>query len=460
VIVTPLAYDRAWNNRDHNMVRAFDGMGCRLTVLYQALNRSTSLTGVLGDTFGFRISDREEGAVRYVRVDPLFNYFAGYRSGLDARALGDGRRVTSWHRAVRVLSPLGALRSLFFVPCMLWAAWRRCPRPQDVCVGFGPLGAAVGWLLRAAGRVTLLVYEDRDFEPGLYPDRVRRWVTARIEAAMARRADLVISVGHRLAHLRRSQTAKPVHVVHNGVDWDLYERARASGARSGNRLLHVGNLVPWSGVEVGIRAMPRILAEFPDASFTIVGGGSPGYERFLERLIRDLNLEEHVHLTGPRPNRDIPELLGGAAVGLANSEPVEYRRYAFPLKVLEYMAGGLPTIATEDTEAADMVSRYDCGLAAAYRADAVGAAVTRILADPGLRERFRANAIRHSSELRWERLLARELQLIRDRLDEVCGPHAGLPSRPSRSTLLDGAQPRAGGAGRPGGWPGMPRVRG
>ena len=60
-----------------------------------------------------------------------------------------------------------------------------------------------------------------------------------------------------------------------------------------------------------------------------------------------LAAEPNVHLLGPRPYERLPEVLRGADAGL-----IPYVRSAltdsiFPMKVYEYLAAGLPVVATE-----------------------------------------------------------------------------------------------------------------
>ena len=96
-------------------------------------------------------------------------------------------------------APLAALRDLFFVPCAALAVARHAPRPIDLCLGFGPWGALTGLLLRSLGRVRRVVYQDRDYEPGLLDDRFRRkwnYYLAYCEAAFALRNISVLQTVH------------------------------------------------------------------------------------------------------------------------------------------------------------------------------------------------------------------------------------------------------------------------
>ena len=315
------------------------------------------------------------------------------------------------HRLVRLLAPLAVLRDVFFTPCFVGVAVARPPRRFDVCLGFGPWGGLVGLVLRKMGKVRVLVYEDRDYEPGLMPDRLRRWYTAAVERFVQKRADLVICVGRQLAALRHEQSKLTSCLIPGGIEWGRFEAARQkSGA--GHTLVYVGTVTSWSGVEQNIRAMPLLLKSVPDARLLIVGTGFAEYMTFLKQLAAERGVTEAVEFAGPQPHERVPEFLARAAVGLANSEPVPFRRYACPLKLIEFMAAGLPTIVTEGTEAADMVRHHDVGVVAQFDVESIAEAMRRLLTDADARRRFRANAVRESRAFDWDSLVAREHELI------------------------------------------------
>ncbi|HWI14146.1 MAG TPA: glycosyltransferase, partial [Burkholderiales bacterium] len=101
-----------------------------------------------------------------------------------------------------------------------------------------------------------------------------------------------------------------------------------------------------------------------------------------------------------------------------------FRRYAFPLKVVEYMAAGLACIGTRNTETADLLQRYDCGIAVPFRADALAVAVRTLAQDGALRARLQHHAREAAGHFQWETLAAREYEIVRRalsaRASEAC----------------------------------------
>lgn len=412
LVVTTLDLEAAPNNSEHNRIRYYVRHGWQVTAIYKTMNRSRRLRHLLPDTLLASTRVYAADGAQRVAVDPPFNYFAGLgrEAGVWRADAGSARRTWK-QRGLRLLAPLAVLRDVFTTPWLIWAAFRRVPGKLDVALGVGPwAGLAAVWL-RRLGKVRRVVYVDRDFEAGLMPDRLRASYTAAVERHAIRRSDQVVSAGRMLSERRLRETGVTTCVVGNGVDWDRFDEAR-SRASDEAALIHVGNVMPWSGVECAIEAMPAILAGAPDATLTVVGAGLPGYVEHLEARVRELRLEDSVRFLGLRPAAELPGLLARASLGLAHSEPVDFRRYAMPLKLLEYMAAGLPAIVTEETEAADAVKRYGCGVAIPYDADSLAHAVLDLLGDGAKRAEMRANASRHGPELDWSRVLEREGRVV------------------------------------------------
>src|SRR5213078_962634 len=77
----------------------------------------------------------------------------------------------------------------------------------------------------------------------------------------------------------------------------------------------------------------------PDASFAIVG---PEYTDV--SLLRG---HGNIYLLGPRPHTDIPGYIKGFDVGLVPYRDSEYTASVYPVKLNEYLAMGVPVVATD-----------------------------------------------------------------------------------------------------------------
>lgn len=413
LIITQLDIEKMFNTTVEQHARGYTRHGCMVTLLYKALNQVGGLRQLIVDSCLCRFRERPDPELECFRFDPFFNYFAGYRADAEARPSITSSDTPIRLRLIRVLSPLSAIRDLFTVPCAVVATVLTRQGPWQVCVGVGPWGGLVAWILKRLRRTQYVVYQDIDYEPGQVPYRFRAWYTAAIERFCISQADLVCSVGFLLAERRRRESNREVHVIPNGVDWARFSLSRDT-MPVGHTLVYVGNVADWAGLEYAIQALPSIHDSFPDARLRIVGDGLPSYVDGLRALVHELDLDDCVEFMGQRQPEELPILLAGGSIGLANSKPTLFRKYACPIKVMEYMAAGLPVIATRGTEAEAILERYSCGLSVDYAAEAMVEAVLSIFSEPDLHQSMRSNGIRASEAMNWDKLVTQEMELVRD----------------------------------------------
>jgi glycosyltransferase involved in cell wall biosynthesis len=81
----------------------------------------------------------------------------------------------------------------------------------------------------------------------------------------------------------------------------------------------------------------------PEWSFAFVGPIGPGDPR---TDVSALTAEPNVHLLGPRSYAELPAVLRTADAGLIPYARNQLTGSIFPMKVYEYLAAGLPVVAT------------------------------------------------------------------------------------------------------------------
>ena len=101
-----------------------------------------------------------------------------------------------------------------------------------------------------------------------------------------------------------------------------------------------------------LRAAQKVLRKIPDAHFVLAGEGD--LKNDLENLARELKIESNTHFIG-RCTR-VPELLAVSSVGVLTSFAE-----GFSNSILEYMAAGLPVVATAVGGAAEAIIETETG---------------------------------------------------------------------------------------------------
>ena len=142
-------------------------------------------------------------------------------------------------------------------------------------------------------------------------------------------------------------------------------------------VLRLGNLTPGRGVEQLVEAM----CEVSHAHLVLLGRGSsgPGIGALAERL----GLPDRVHLLAPVPEPEVVGYAASADVGVSPAIPASLNdAYSLPNKLFQYMAAGIPVVASDFPHLREIVSGSGAGVNVdATRADLLAAALRDVLAD-------------------------------------------------------------------------------
>jgi glycosyltransferase involved in cell wall biosynthesis len=213
-----------------------------------------------------------------------------------------------------------------------------------------------------------------------------------LEADLCRRADLVVTTSRTLCQTR-AQFNPGTYWIPNGADVEHFAtpaRPAPELASLGHPIVgFVGGLSEW--VDLGLVA--HLARQRPAWIFVLVGpigiDTSP------------VNPLPNVHLLGPRAYADLPAYLAAMDVALIPFARTEVTFHADPIKAYEYLAAGVPVVATD----MPALRRLDHVLTLASSPHDFLTGVTVALAagrESGRAER-QAEAERHSWSSRFER---------------------------------------------------------
>lgn len=126
-------------------------------------------------------------------------------------------------------------------------------------------------------------------------------------------------------------------------------------ARDAKHLLFVGRLVEKKGLDVLLRALPRVIKEHPLTRLTVVGHGP--LEGDMKTLAAELGVADHVHFTGPVPHKGLPDLYRKASIFVAPfREARSGDREGLGLVLVEALACGCPVIASDIPATRDVLA--------------------------------------------------------------------------------------------------------
>lgn len=153
-------------------------------------------------------------------------------------------------------------------------------------------------------------------------------------------ADKIISVSPTFKEIIKNKFNKKSIYIPNIVDTDIFQYNPAKKKDNDEfNFVSVGNLIKHKRMHHTIKAFNKAFKNNPKVKMTIIGGGPE--KRNLESLIKDLNLEDRVSLTGRIERKKIAEHFKYSDVFILAS-----KGETFGVAFIEAMASGLPVIAT------------------------------------------------------------------------------------------------------------------
>lgn len=139
----------------------------------------------------------------------------------------------------------------------------------------------------------------------------------------------------------------------------LFEPLSSTASKSRD-LVYVGRLSEPRGVFLMLEAL-SLLNSRKVQLFLAGAFDNSDTKRQVERSIHTKGLEQMVHLAGTIPYDQVPSYLARSKVGLVPLQPIPQYNNAIPTKMFEYMACGLPVVASDLPPIRRFIGSLDCG---------------------------------------------------------------------------------------------------
>jgi glycosyltransferase involved in cell wall biosynthesis len=256
-----------------------------------------------------------------------------------------------------------------------------------------PLPAVL--IARLLGKPVLLNYHS-----GEAPDHLRRSAVAR---AILKHVDATV-VQSRFLHDIFASFAIPSTIIPNNVDTEQFQFRRRETIRP--RIVSTRSFESLYNVSCTLRAFRLIQDRYPDATLTLVGGGSE--ESALRQLSEHLALQ-HVTFAGRISPENIWRCYADADIFLQTPEIDN-----MPCSVLEAFASGCAVVSTRAGGVPTILSDQVHGLLVPLSDHAAAAAaVLRLLEEPGLATTLTRAAFATCAGYEWSSVRRQWLDLYR-----------------------------------------------
>jgi glycosyltransferase involved in cell wall biosynthesis len=264
-----------------------------------------------------------------------------------------------------------------------------------------------------------VILDVHDLMPELYSSKFglgdRHWVIRLLKAIERRSigfADraMAVHLPHLDALVGHGNPREKFTVLMNVPDPSLFRLRRAPPPASPFTMIYHGTVGSRHGLDIAVRAAALARATLPDLELRIVGDGD--FFPQVRAVVEELGVQDVVRLDqGFVPMEQLLPTIRDASVGLVPILDDPFTRYMLPVKLLEYVALGIPVIVSDTPT---IRSHFDDGMVCfAAPGDPADLARKMIeMRDPARQARVAAAASRFTAEHTWEQERTRYLSLV------------------------------------------------
>ena len=232
--------------------------------------------------------------------------------------------------------------------------WKMIINKVDIVLSYSIGPSTIPLLFLCKKNKKPFVFHSFDVLHHLVKLRLKMPIVRLLEKIVYSNADIIVTISPSLN--RYIQTLgvsnEKCYFIPPGVNINLFKPTNNSdqlrekwGLNKDDKVvLFVGRLFEFSGLDMIVKSMPRILKSIPNAKLIIVGDGP--LESKLVMLKKILNLDGTVKLLGKQPYFLVPEIMSISDLCINPFKPHIISDFAFPSKIIEYMACGKAVLAT------------------------------------------------------------------------------------------------------------------
>jgi glycosyltransferase involved in cell wall biosynthesis len=264
---------------------------------------------------------------------------------------------------IHVPNNLPKLIKGFSVITMLKYAWKPAKRGDLLFTNFRCVISSIPTIILSKIFNKPVISDYLDIDP-LIPDAIYRYV--------AQNSDIIFAISPQLTQKAKAYGCKNAYYISNFVD---VERFRVFDEKRNQRRVELGiknqDIVIgyagsfWfvEGIPVLMDAFNELKNTYPNIKLAIMGGvNSTDIDTDVEKLVKEMGLEDRVILIPRQKGADVPEFLSAFDILCCPKINCDVNRLIIPVKIIEYLSMGLPTIASAVGGICDVICDKQDGL--------------------------------------------------------------------------------------------------
>ena len=310
-----------------------------LEILYISFG---SISGWLGSTAGLKNMlhiFKELG----LKINIIGYSFYSDKLYIEHKNINSSSKSTTVH----LPSSLPDLLKAFAIFPVFIYAWKFCKNSDIIFAEFYTILTAFPAVILGKIFSTPVILNYVDTESKHVPDFVYKYVV--------KNSDVVFAISPYLVDRAKNYGCKNVVYLPPFVDTTLFNLDTNDRKRIREDLRiedkdivigYAGSFWYVEGIPNLLRAFKRILNRHSNIKMIIIGGVKNKSCDDIPKLVKDLNMEDKVTIVPPQPHEEVPKFLSACDVTCCPKIDCEINRAANPIKVVEYLSMGLPTVCS------------------------------------------------------------------------------------------------------------------
>ncbi len=231
------------------------------------------------------------------------------------------------------------------------------------------------------------------------------------------RLEGLVAITRSLAEKLREifQIRAPIEVIPDGVNLNFFRPTH--GRSETKKILYVGQLYSWKGVETLMRAIKYL----DEGELHLVGGGDKEVQK-MSQIARQMGVGGRIFFHGQvSPGRVKEHLAESAVAVLPLTQDVISAHFTSPLKLFEYMAAGVPIVASDLPSTREILAHeVNAILVEPDNPESLAGGIQRVLTDRKMAQRLSKKAYEDVFSYSWDKRAERLIHFLHSLTGSQC----------------------------------------